>query len=120
MQAARSVAGDSIDTAKTLTASRHEVSVIKKYILPRGKDILHYGSPPPEDRSGRGELPEKLYSKIPVWDYPLFYCTDAACKWPHILVDIRKYLKAFETTQHRYKRDSGRESGYPDRIPEKR
>ena len=29
MQAARSVAGDSIDTAKTLTASRHEVSVIK-------------------------------------------------------------------------------------------
>lgn len=29
MQAARSVAGDAIDTAKTLTASRHEVSVIK-------------------------------------------------------------------------------------------
>lgn len=29
MQAARSVAGDGIDTAKTLTASRHEVSVIK-------------------------------------------------------------------------------------------
>lgn len=29
MQAARSVAGDSIDTAKTLTASRREVSVIK-------------------------------------------------------------------------------------------
>lgn len=28
-QAARSVAGDGIDTAKTLTASRHEVSVIK-------------------------------------------------------------------------------------------
>lgn len=28
-QAARSVAGDAIDTAKTLTASRHEVSVIK-------------------------------------------------------------------------------------------
>ena len=29
MQAARSVAGDGIDTAKSLTASRHEVSVIK-------------------------------------------------------------------------------------------
>ena len=29
MQAARSVAGDAIDTAKSLTASRHEVSVIK-------------------------------------------------------------------------------------------
>lgn len=29
MQAARSVAGDAIDTAKTLTASRHQVSVIK-------------------------------------------------------------------------------------------
>ncbi len=29
MQAARSVAGDAVDTAKSLTASRHEVSVIK-------------------------------------------------------------------------------------------
>ena len=101
---ARSVAGDAIDYAKMLTASRYEVSVIKSTC------------PSPGNRWNHGELPEKRYSALPGRNFASFCGTDRVYQRHPLLVDLRQYFKAPWKIEPWHKGDSGGESGYAHAV----